>query len=367
MDAMDMREFFNITLWDNRIYDYALVAGIILFSFFLRKLAGTYVTRLLFFIFRQMGWKIDNEVFTRLILGPTVGFLFLLIAYISLSGLTFPDPLRYFFLKTDSQRVVQSFAISFVLLSFFRMLLRSIDYIAIEMEKKANLTSDLSDNQLVLFFKDFLKVVFMIIGFLAILRFAFNQDITKILAGLSLIGAAIALAARESLENLIASFIIFFDKPFMTGDLLKVGNITGTVERIGLRSTRIRTPEKTYVTMPNKQMVDSVVDNLTRRSQRRAELKLEIDLRTGSAKLQDLLDGIYRILEIPVVDQKTAYMSDITPDSFLIQCEYFTDLISIEEFSMLKQEVNIKVIRLMEELEVSIAGAEKLVKLKRPE
>jgi MscS family membrane protein len=218
----------------------------------------------------------------------------------------------------------------------------------------------------VLFFKDFLKVVFMIIGFLAILRFAFNQDITKILAGLSLIGAAIALAARESLENLIASFIIFFDKPFMTGDLLKVGNITGTVERIGLRSTRIRTPEKTYVTMPNKQMVDSVVDNLTRRSQRRAELKLDIDLRTGSAKLQDLVDGIHRILESPMVMQKSVYMSDITADSYLIQCEYFTELISIEEFSILKQDVNLKVIRLLEDLDVSIAGAEKAVKLRRP-
>jgi MscS family membrane protein len=363
---MDIREFFDITVLDNRMYDYAVVAGVILFSFFLRKLAGTYVTRLLFFIFRHMGWKVDHEVFTRLILGPTVGFLFLLIAYISLSGLTFPDTLRHAFLKTDTQRVVQSFAISFVLLSFFRMLLRSIDYIAIEMEKRANLTSDLSDNQLVLFFKDFLKVVFMIIGFLAILRFAFNQDITKILAGLSLIGAAIALAARESLENLIASFIIFFDKPFMTGDLLKVGNITGTVERIGLRSTRIRTPEKTYVTMPNKQMVDSVVDNLTRRSQRRAEMKLDIDLRTGSAKLQDLVDGIHRILESPMVMQKSVYMSDITADSYLIQCEYFTELISIEEFSILKQDVNLKVIRLLEDLDVSIAGAEKAVKLRRP-
>jgi MscS family membrane protein len=152
----------------------------------------------------------------------------------------------------------------------------------------------------------------------------------------------------------------------MTGDLLKVGNITGTVERIGLRSTRIRTPEKTYVTMPNKQMVDSVVDNLTRRSQRRAELKLDIDLRTGSAKLQDLVDGIHRILESPMVMQKSVYMSDITADSYLIQCEYFTELISIEEFSILKQDVNLKVIRLLEDLDVSIAGAEKVVKLRRP-
>jgi MscS family membrane protein len=79
-------------------------------------------------------------------------------------------------------------------------------------------------------------------------------------------GAALALAARESLENIIASFIIFFDKPFVTGDNLKIQQVTGTVERIGLRSTRIRTADKTLVSVPNKQMVDSIVDNLSMRT-----------------------------------------------------------------------------------------------------
>ena len=91
---------------------------------------------------------------------------------------------------------------------------------------------------------------------LVIIRFAFGWNIGSLLTGLSIVGAAIALALKESLENLIASFIIFFDKPFATGDLVKVNAITGTVEKIGLRSTRIRTEQKTFVTVPNKQMVD---------------------------------------------------------------------------------------------------------------
>jgi MscS family membrane protein len=88
-----------------------------------------------------------------------------------------------------------------------------------------------------------------------ILHFAFNLDVGSFLTGLSIVGAAVALSLRESLENLIASFVIFFDKPFTTGDVVKVQGITGTVEKIGLRSTRIRTEQKTYVTVPNKQMV----------------------------------------------------------------------------------------------------------------
>ncbi|MFX4531874.1 mechanosensitive ion channel domain-containing protein, partial [Acinetobacter baumannii] len=91
-----------------------------------------------------------------------------------------------------------------------------------------------------LFFKDFFKVLIVINGILMIIHFSLHKNIGNLLTGLSIVGAALALATRESLENLIASFIIFFDKPFSAGDLVKVHAFTGVVEKIGLRSTRIR-------------------------------------------------------------------------------------------------------------------------------
>src|SRR4030095_7067980 len=106
-------------------------------------------------------------------------------------------------------------------------LLRIIDFIAIILEQKANMTESQSNNQLIVFFKDFFKVILVILGILMILKFGFNFRITSLITGLSLAGAAIALATRESIENLIASFIIFFDHPFSTGDNVKVQNITG--------------------------------------------------------------------------------------------------------------------------------------------
>ena len=121
-----------------------------------------------------------------------------------------------------------------------------------------------------------------------IFKFSFGLKIGNLLTGLSLVGAAIALALRESLENLIASFIIFFDKPFSMGDSVKVHTFTGTVEKIGLRSTRIRTDQKTFITVPNKQMVDSIIDNLSLRTQRKGELRLEIGLSTSSANLRSI-------------------------------------------------------------------------------
>ena len=145
---------------------------------------------------------------------------------------------------------------------------------------------------MIVFIRDFLKAIIGIIGILMILDSAFKVNVTSILASLGLAGAALALAAKESIENLIASFVIFFDKPFTAGDVLKVNNISGTVERIGLRSTRIRTDQKTYVTVPNKQMVDSIVDNLSLRTQRKGELRLELSLSTPRLLLDELIEGI---------------------------------------------------------------------------
>ena len=189
-----------------------------------------------------------------------------------------------------------------------------------------------------------------------VIRFAFHKDVTKLLAGLSIVGAAIALAAKESLENLIASFIIFFDKPFHIGDSVKVLNISGSVEKIGLRSTRIRTDQKTFVTVPNKQMVDSVLDNLTLRSLRRADIRLEISLSTSADTMQQITDGIKRILGNPIVTNSNVTFSDITQNAYILTVEYYTGVIPVDDFNQLKQSINLQVLRLLEDNKVELAG-----------
>jgi MscS family membrane protein len=188
------------------------------------------------------------------------------------------------------------------------------------------------------------------------IRFVLTEDITKILAGLSLAGAAIALAAKESLENLIASFIIFFDRPFRVGDLLKVQQILGTVEKIGLRSTRIRTNDKTYVSMPNKQMVDSIVDNFSLRNKRRGELNLHLDLGTTYSQINQLIQELNTDLSNAQISEKSVLLSDVKLESFLVTVEYFTESISIADFNIVKQNINLKVLALLEKLQIKIAG-----------
>jgi MscS family membrane protein len=229
--------------------------------------------------------------------------------------------------------------------TFTSLLIRAIDFAAILLEQRAGQSPDQSDNQLIVFFKDFFKVLIIIISLLVIIRFAFGWNIGSLLTGLSIVGAAIALALKESLENLIASFIIFFDKPFATGDLVKVNAITGTVEKIGLRSTRIRTEQKTFVTVPNKQMVDSVLDNFSLRTQRRAELKVELASTNTPYLLQEFVEKTRIILQREKVEQSSVTLSDLRLNRVVVDIEYYTAAIPISDFNAIREAVNLELLQ----------------------
>jgi MscS family membrane protein len=219
---------------------------------------------------------------------------------------------------------------------------------------------------LVVFFGDFFKVVLVIIGILMIFSIAFGFEVSKLWTGLGIAGAALALATKESIENLIASFIIFFDKPFQTGDVLKVESITGTVERIGLRSTRIRTDQKTYVTVPNKQMVDSIVDNQTLRTQRKAEIRLQLDSSTPVAGIQHLMEEIKGLLSKTYIENPTVFLIDISGTAFQLNIDYFTPPIAMADFNEIKQKVNLEILKLLETLKVPLSGSSTTIKIVKP-
>jgi MscS family membrane protein len=355
-----MRNWVEKIIFENPISDYLIVVSVLFLMLMLRKVATRKLVGFVFYLFSKKGKKTSEKEFLELVLRPLENFVITLTAYLAIGSLVFPKVLKFKIGKLQSLDLLEAIGTMALIYFFFQTLLRIIDYLSIVMEKKANETADFSDNQLVIFFREFLKVVVIILCILVIIRFVFNKDITKILAGLSLAGAAIALAAKESLENLIASFIIFFDKPFTVGDLLKVHQINGTVEKIGLRSTRIRTLEKTYVTIPNKQMVDSIVDNLTLRNKRRGELILKIDLKTTAAIIKNFIDEVDQKVRTLNTQDVTVTMSDIQYDAYVIGIEYFTEVLSIADFARKKQEVNLVILELLDAKGLKLSGQEKV-------
>lgn len=361
-----MKNFLNTVILDNTVLNYLICFGTILVALLLKKYLSQYMAGFLFKLLKRTSWNINKTIFTDLLLAPLQVFLIVLVTFIALDKLRFPQAFIFEIHRVTSKDITDGIATAIIIIAFIWLLLRMIDFIAFILEKKTNLTADLTDSQLIVFFKDFLKVIVGIIGILLIIHFSFDKDIGALLAGFGIIGAAMALAARESLENLIASFIIFFDKPFNIGDLVKVQGYTGTVERIGLRSTRIRTDSKTYVTVPNKQMVDSIMDNLTLRTQRRADLRLEISLATAAEQLEQLLNELKRITAQPLIISRVIQLNDIVTNAYIITVEYYTSAIPLADFVAVRQQVNLEVIKAMAALKIELAGLNTEIKISGP-
>lgn len=347
-----MDEVLNYRFLDNTIGSYLLVFAIILMAVLVKRLLSRYIAGLLFAIVKRIAKGVDKKNFVDLVMSPLEIFLVILVTLIAFDKLTYPALLDFKIYKVTLRSILEGLSLIILIVTFIWLLLRIIDFVAMILEQKANLTADLADNQLIVFFKDFFKVLLVILGILLVLKFAFGYEISSLITGLSLAGAAIALATRESIENLIASFIIFFDRPFTTGDLVKVHAITGTVEKIGLRSTRIRTDQKSYVTVPNKQMVDSILDNLSLRTQRRNYIQIDLHGQSSPQTVQQFITLIEGKLSErrDKIENFTVMLSDIQRALVVVTVEYFTAPIPMTEFNEVKQDVNFRIIQLMEQL-----------------
>jgi len=235
-----MNSFLDEVYFGNPVRDYLWVLGVILFVLFLNRIISKYVAILLCKVFKRTWKNFNQQKFVDLIIHPLGVFLVITVSIVAFYRLVFPEEINITLYKYSLRSIFLSIGITVQIIALTWLLLRIIDFIAAVLGTRALKTNDQADNQLIVFFRDFLKVIIGIIGLMLILHFAFSYNVSSLLTGLSIVGAAVALALRESLENLIASFVIFFDKPFTTGDFVRVQTVAGTIERIGLRSTRIK-------------------------------------------------------------------------------------------------------------------------------
>jgi len=347
-----MNNFLDRIVLGNSIQSYFILAIVLLFVSMIKRYLSQGIANLLFKEVKHWVPDIQQQEFSHLLLQPLEYFLLLIAFMLTTDHLNFPPELNIKVYNDFTLKGILSTALNLTLtLCVIWIILRAIDFVTLMISRGTDIAHDMTDNQFIVFFRDFFKALVFIFGAVAFIRIIFGAVfVNKIIAGLGIGAAALALAAKESIENLIGSFIIFFDKPFRVGDTVKVDNYQGSVEKIGLRSTRIRTKEKTYVTVPNKKMVDTILDNLSLRTQQRVDMRLEVAGDTPAANLiqvlqdiKDILKGNEKILEGFVVN-----LNDFTKDTYVIQIIYMTYVIEGVQYNALRGDVNLAVIKALE-------------------
>lgn len=131
----------------------------------------------------------------------------------------------------------------------------------------------------------------------------------SVAVGIGVSGLAVAFASKETLSNLLGSFVILMEKPFRSGHWIKVGDAEGVVEYIGFRSTRIRTSGDSVLSIPNGKLVDSIVDNLGLRNKRQQRFGVHISYDTSRAKVDSFLNGVRQIIsDHPRTDNEVSHV-----------------------------------------------------------
>lgn len=189
----------------------------------------------------------------------------------------------------------QKYGLILVKILFAFYLIRAL-YISVDafhgylIEMAARTKSSL-DDQLAPFATKTLKVLILLLGTLITLQ-NFGVNVMSLLAGLGLGGLALALAAQDTAANLFGSITILLDNPFKVGDHIRVSDTEGIVEEVGFRSTRIRTPTNTLVTIPNSVVAKEKIENLGERPARRVRQTLGLHYNTPPEKMIQFCDEI---------------------------------------------------------------------------
>ena len=276
-------EFYHQPRWK-----YVASLLYIIFAFYISK----------FFDFLTRVWlkKLAKKTETRfddllleLLNGPVKIVSFVIFLHIGLSIFSWPEKVEQFFIKGLNLIVVGSFVY---------LLLKSIDLIMGVWKLRVTATDDQAFNeQLFPIIRKSLKLFVLVVAFLFICDNVFNYNIKTILASLSIGGLALGLAAQDTLSNFFGAVVVFADKPFRIGDIIKLTDVEGVVESIGLRSTRVRNPEGHLITVPNKTMGNATITNVTRRQNIKSQTDIGLTYDTSTEKLKralTILEEVYR-------------------------------------------------------------------------
>ena len=325
-----------------------IAAFILLFFLILRKI----LRKAMFFILDKLVHKTATTIDDEIILvlrAPLELFIIALGFKFSIEYLNLPSKIDIF-----SGHILSSVFTFIIFLALFKMAV-PLSNIFIVSSKKLKVKSLGKD--LVNLITKSIQVIIVAIGFVTILQ-GWGYNITGFLASLGLIGMAIALAAKDTVANLFGSLVIFSDKPFKIGDWIKTPVVEGTVEAVGIRSTKVRTFAQALVSVPNAVLANSEILNWSRMGKRRIKLTLGLTYSTKAQDLQNIIKETKEMLKKHQdIHQDTIYIyfTNFDQSSLGVFCYFFTKTTSWGEFMRVKEDVNFKIMQIVENNNTSFA------------
>ncbi|GAB4239671.1 MAG: hypothetical protein Tsb0034_15810 [Ekhidna sp.] len=330
-------------------YQYIAIFILALISALVYKLFAFVTERIISRVLKKAGYKGDtSEKYLWMIARPTSVFIIVLLLMIFTPALQLP--------ATYSKYVN---LILRVMVPLFGTIIayRMVNIASVFLMRMAQKTESTLDDQLVPLLRKTLKTFVIIIGTLFILD---NLDvpILPLLTGLSIGGLAFALAAQDTIKNFFGSVMIFIDKPFQVGDWITSNDVDGTVEEVGLRSSRVRTFRNSVIYIPNSKLADNVIDNHGLRKYRRFYTQIAVTYDTPPELIDVFVQGLRKIVDNhPKTwkDNYHVYFNDMASSSLNIMFYVFFEVPTWAEELQCRHEILMQIVKLAKQIGVNFA------------
>jgi MscS family membrane protein len=235
-------------------------------------------------------------------------------------------------------------------IAIFWMLWRSVDTLIEMIVERSWAAGDPSARSMLLVGGNLLKAAVMVTGAVTTAA-TFGYPVTTVVAGLGIGGIAFAFGAQKTVEHLFGSIALATDQPCRVGDTVKVDDIVGTVEHIGARSTRIRTLDRTLVTIPNGRLADSRIESYAPRDRIRLGTTITLGYGASAAQVRQVITGIEQALTAhPLVwpDVVVAKLANLGPATIDIEILCWIATTDYDAFRVARQEVLLAVMGVVE-------------------
>ena len=327
---------FNVTSSGNTATHYVISAVFLVCAILLRRFVTTIFFNQLKKLAARTETTLDDKLFPAME-SPVATFVMVTGIFASLKVLKLSE--------TADRSIAAGSTVAFSLVIFWG-LLRAFDAIIdhaaeIAKEKQMGIAAFMP------WIKKSLIAVFVVVGTLMTVQ-SLGYNVSTILQGLGIGGLAFALAAQDTIANLFGSIVVAIDQPFKIGETVKIGAHTGTVEDIGLRSTKIRLVDKSLVVMPNKLVSSEAIVNLSRFTQRRVEQVLGLTYDTTPEQLNAVVEDIRGILLADAEVDPTSvlvYFRDFSASSLDVWIVYTSREADFKKGAALKQRMNLAFMR----------------------
>ena len=357
--GLDLRDSLSSTWMGIAMWQYLLAFLMVLASLFARRMATSLLERLVMPSLERFGGRLAGRLVGALI-QPVTALIGLVGLYLAVNVLLLPAGPSPTLITTSL--VGQIFEVAVAVIVIWAAM-RIVDALGTHFKEQAQKADLPLEAPIIPLVQKSLKFFVAIVGGILVVQ-ELGYPIASLLGGLGIGGLAVALAAEDTIANIFGSIIVFTDKPFKVGDWIRIGDVDGFVETIGFRSTRIRTWPRTLVTIPNKLIANSQIENWSAMPVRRITFTLRIAYGATPDQMEALVDGIREILTThPGVDQgyHLVNFTEFSPEGLGVFVYYFTSSTVWKEHMQVRQEVNLEIMRLVDSLGLTLGVPERRI------